>query len=76
MNCPNCKNPVQRNSAACEWCDFQFQIDINVNPEVLNLVKDGNLLAAVKSYQKISGLSLYESKTYVDLLVDSIKGNS
>jgi len=24
MNCPNCKNPVQANNTACEWCGTQL----------------------------------------------------
>jgi hypothetical protein len=25
MICPNCKNPVQENSNACEWCGTQLK---------------------------------------------------
>ena len=26
MNCPNCKNPTQNNTAECEWCGAGFSI--------------------------------------------------
>jgi uncharacterized membrane protein YvbJ len=35
MTCPNCKNPIQHDSAECEWCGNKIISDIqSVNPVI------------------------------------------
>lgn len=73
MKCPNCKNPIEDNSTICEWCGEGLVIknesknQINeLDAEIIDLVKSGNKLKAVKVYKERTGLSLKESKDYID----------
>ena len=75
MNCPNCKNPIQENATECEWCGNKLSNkndSINnisdVDGVVLNMLKQGQALNAVKYKKDNSNLNLKESKYYVDSL--------
>ena len=77
MNCPNCKNPIQETASECEWCDVKIQqlatpkqkLEAELETQILELCKNGQLLAAVKLKKDNSDLGLAESKEYVDYLV-------
>jgi hypothetical protein len=77
MNCPNCKNPIQETASECEWCDVKIQqlaipkqkLEAELETQILELCKNGQLLAAVKFKKDNSDLGLAESKKYVDYLV-------
>lgn len=80
MNCPNCKNPIQLNSTECEWCGSEIfnkdnlnktdPINSDLDVELLNIIKRGNLLNAVVYKKDNSNLSLKESKVYVEKLAE------
>ena len=75
MNCQNCKNPIPHNSTECEWCGNKLANKNDSNNEisdidgvVLNMLKQGQALNAVKFKKDNSNLNLKESKDYVDSL--------
>ena len=73
MLCPKCKNPINSNTTVCEWCGADVPQTQKVersplNEKLLELCKQGNILAAVKTYKDQTGASLQASKEYVDKL--------
>lgn len=44
MNCPNCKNPIQKYVSACEWCGA------SINSELL---QDENIFVVEKYYKMV-----------------------
>jgi ribosomal protein L7/L12 len=71
MNCPNCKNPIENNNVTCEWCGFSLQCEekhSSLDSELLDIIKTGGKLQAVKTHRKRTGVGLKESKKYVDEL--------
>ncbi|MDR0828555.1 MAG: zinc ribbon domain-containing protein [Prevotellaceae bacterium] len=44
MNCPKCKNPIEDNSTACEWCgygeDIEKKKDSKNCPKCKNSIED------------------------------------
>ncbi len=82
MKCPNCKNPVSDNTASCEWCGeilaFKNENINHINKldaEMIELVKAGKKLEAVKEYKERTGLGLKESKDYIDKISINIPQN-
>ena len=79
MNCPTCKNPINDNAMECEWCgasiispnaSIQNNTDLLEN-KVIELVKKGNILHAVKVVKDAKNISLFEAKEYVENLMKS-----
>jgi hypothetical protein len=75
MNCPSCKNPIQDNTTECEWCGRKLSNNVaiidstsDVDMVLLEMLKQGTLLNAVKYKKDNSNLDLRGSKEYVDEL--------
>lgn len=83
MDCPTCKNPINDNSTTCEWCSCTINNNIQsealkdgtslqtINPideKILEYVRQGNKLAAVKVYKDATGNELKKCVTYVEKL--------
>ena len=78
MICDKCKNPINDNSAVCEWCGASCvsskvnnateSIFSNDDAELLSLCKKLRIKDAILLCQKNNGLPRYESIEYVKKL--------
>jgi hypothetical protein len=75
--CSSCKNPIASNSIECEWCGSKIpqittpsqKLKDELDLQILELCRNGQMLAAVKLKKDNSDLGLAESKGYVDHLI-------
>jgi hypothetical protein len=79
MNCPICKNPLTNSTTHCEWCDAPLasvKIRESDDEGLMEFVRSGHLLAAVKYYKDKYNVSLKEAKKNVDLIAKKNKNRS
>ena len=75
MYCPTCKNPIQDNSYECEWCGNQINVnDIknNLDNALVDIIKSGHALEAVKYYMDNYKVTLKEAKNKIDTLISEL----
>ena len=82
LRCPSCGAPLQQALPACPFCKVAFawpdqplaSVDPPANqaaavpPEVLQELRNGNKIGAIKAYHPASKCGLKEAKDFVDRL--------
>ena len=73
--CPNCGAPLEVNAnGRCSYCDAVIHDDrmmLSTNapsptPEIIELVRAGKKIQAIKAYRELTGLGLADAKAVID----------
>ena len=68
MTCTKCKNPIEINATACEWCGISFSIPNNApempkNSKTKIDILDSELLALLEQGKKKEARKLFQERT-------------
>ena len=66
MNCPNCKNPIQKTASECEWCNFLLN-------EQLQMQMNGKMPPYSKGECLFFSKRIKRTKCFYEIFKDGIK---